>query len=156
MNHFVFGSYKADQFLYRYCVVTTVFLVLIFSNASVVVTGLRKLYNYKKLDKHKFCSLLRRQNWEDILEARSIDESARLFTKIFMDSTQECMLVKTGRALTNDALWMTNEIRSLIKQRGKMYRKTKQSNLKAHWDNFHFFIFFFLILFFIPRLGSVT
>ena len=34
---------------------------------------------------------------------------------------------------------MTNEIRLLIKQRGKMHKKAKRSNLKADWDNFRTF-----------------
>ena len=37
---------------------------------------------------------------------------------------------------TDDAPWMTNEIRLLTKQRGKMHEKAKRSNLKADWDNF--------------------
>ena len=49
----------------------------------------RTIYNYEKLDKNKFCSLFQRQNWEDILETRSNDQSARMFTKVFMDSAQE-------------------------------------------------------------------
>ena len=96
---------------------------------------MRTIYNYEKIEKNKFCSLLQGQNWEDILETRSIDESARMFTKIFMDSAQERMPVKTVRVRTDDAPWMTNEIRLLIKQRGKMHKKAKRSNLKADWDN---------------------
>ena len=99
---------------------------------------MRTIYNYEKLDKNKFCSLLQRQNWEDILETRSIDESARMFN-VFMDSAQECIPVKTVRVCTDDAPWMTNEIRLLIKQRGKMHKKAKRSNLKADWDNFRTF-----------------
>ena len=62
-----------------------------------------------------------------------------MFTQVFMDSAQECMPVKTVRVRTDDAPWMTNEIRLLIKQRGKMHKKAKQSNLKADWDNFRTF-----------------
>ena len=99
----------------------------------------RTIYNYEKLDKNKFCSLLQGQNWEDIFETRSSDESACMFTQVFMDSAQECMPVKTVRVRTDDAPWMTNEIRLLIKQRGKMHKKAKRSNLKADWDNFRTF-----------------
>ena len=49
------------------------------------------------------------------------------------------MPVKTVRVRTDDAPWMTNEIRLLIKQRGKMHKKAKRSNLKADWDNFRTF-----------------
>ena len=66
--------------------------------------------------KNKFGGLLQPQNWEDLLETRNIDESARIFTKIFMNAAQECMPVKTVRVRTDDAHWMTNEIRLLIKQ----------------------------------------
>ena len=60
-------------------------------------------------------------------------------TKVFIDSAQECMPVKTVRVRTDDAPWMTNETRFLIKQRGKMHKKAKRSNLKADWDNFRTF-----------------
>ena len=62
-----------------------------------------------------------------------------MFTKVFIDSAQECIPVKTFRVRTDDAPWMTNEIRLLIKQRGKMHKKAKRSNLKAEWDNFRTF-----------------
>ena len=63
-----------------------------------------------------------------------------MFTKVFIDSAQECMPDKTFRVRTDDAPWMTNEIRLLIKQRGKMHKKAKRSNLaQADWDNFRTF-----------------
>ena len=99
----------------------------------------RTIYNYEKLDENEFCDLLQRQNLEDIFEVRSIDESAHLFTKIFMNSAQECMPVKTVSVRSNDAAWMSNEIRELIKQRGKIHKKAKRSNLKKDWDNFRAF-----------------
>ena len=34
---------------------------------------------------------------------------------------------------------MTNEIRALIKQRGKIHKKAKRSNSKKDWDNFRAF-----------------
>ena len=48
------------------------------------------------------------------------------------------MPVKTVNLRTNDAPWMTNEIRSIIKQRGEIHNKakSKRSNLKEDWDNF--------------------
>ena len=82
-----------------------------------------------KLDENKFCDLLQRQNWKDILEERSIDERSHLFTKIFMNSAQERMPVKTVSVRSNDAAWMSNEIRELIKQRGKIHKNAKRSNL---------------------------
>ena len=64
-----------------------------------------------------------------------------------MNSAQECMPVKTVRVRSNDAAWMTNEIRGLIKQRGKIHKKAKRGNFKKKdWDNFHAFrndVFFF-------------
>ena len=46
---------------------------------------------------------------------------------------------------------MTNEIQLLIKQRGKMHKKAKRSNLKADWDNFAI-----LEIMLFPKLGSVN
>ena len=99
----------------------------------------RTVYDYEKLHENKFCDLLQRQNWEAIFKERSIDESAHLFTKIFMNSAQERMPVKTVSVRSNDAAWMSNEIRELIKQRGKTHKKAKRSNLKKDWDNFRAF-----------------
>ena len=45
---------------------------------------------------------------------------------------------------------MTNEIRLLIKQRGKMHKKAKRGNLKADRDNFAL-----LEIMLFPKLGSV-
>ena len=56
-----------------------------------------------------------------------------------MNSAQECMPVKTVSVRSNDAAWMTNEIRALIKQRGKIHKKAKRSNSKKDWDNFRAF-----------------
>ena len=88
----------------------TAFRVQFYNSTGTRVTDLRELsitmrtiYNYEKLDENKFCDLLQRQNWEDIFEERSTDESAHLFTKIFMNSAQECMPVKTVCVRSNDA-----------------------------------------------------
>ena len=86
----------------------------------------RTVYDYEKLHENKFCDLLQRQNWEAIFKERSIDESAHLFTKIFMNSAQECVPVKTVSVRSNYAVWVTNEIRALIKQRGKINKKAKR------------------------------
>ena len=53
------------------------------------------LFIITKTKLKKLCSLLQSQNFEDILEARSIDESARVFTKGFMNYAQEYMPVET-------------------------------------------------------------
>ena len=46
------------------------------------------------------------------------------------------MPVKTVSVRSNYAVWVTNEIRALIKQRGKINKKVKRRYLKKDWDNF--------------------
>ena len=75
-----------------------------------------------------------------------------MFTKVFIDSAQECVPVKTVRVHTDDAPWMTNEIRLLIKQRGKMHKKAKRSNLKAVFGTTFALLEIMLFL----KLGSVN
>ena len=100
-----------------------VFHVQFYNSTSTRVTDLRELSIILKIC---FCNLLKRQIWEDIFEERSSDESGHLFTKIFMNSAQECMPVKTVSVRSNDASWMTNEVRALIKERGKIHKKAKR------------------------------
>ena len=73
---------------------TTVFLELFFSNTSIIFIG-KRTFSSEKLDKNKLRNHFQDQNWEDVLEARSIDESTRMFTNVFMDSAQEYIRVKT-------------------------------------------------------------
>ena len=58
----------------RHFVVTTVSLVLFFSNTCIIVMGLRELFLITRNRENKLLCLLQRQDTENIFEARNIDE----------------------------------------------------------------------------------
>ncbi|MCB4762197.1 MAG: hypothetical protein LGB06_08090, partial [Sulfurovum sp.] len=68
---------------------------------------------------NKFCNLLTNVNWRNIIENDTIDLSAANFTDTFF----ETILVRQ-----RDALWINDEIRTLIEKRKQIHKKAKQSN----------------------------
>ena len=83
----------------------------------------RQIFNYSKLDANVFCDKLNAVHWDEILQEHDIDTSAELFTKTFMDKAKQCMPIKTVKLRTYDAQWMTEEIRSSISKRKRLYKK---------------------------------
>lgn len=96
----------------------------------------RTIYNYDKLDTDKFTDLLKAEQWQTIFNEYEIDDSCKLFTKTFFEIAKLCMPVKQVTVSSKDALWLNNNIRTMLKRRNKLYKKAKRTNNVNHWLQF--------------------
>ena len=60
------------------------------------------------------------------------------FSKTLLDICNECIPKVTFTVRPNDKPWMTNDIRRLLRQRGRLHSKTKikNKNNEIHWHNY--------------------
>lgn len=130
---------KAVDVAPPFCSDHSVPFVILHSQQSTRQLLKRQIFNYNKLDKEKFCNLLYAVDWENIFIENSIDESAQIFTDTLMSAAKKCMPVKNVVIRENDAPWMTAEIRFLILQRNRMYKRALHSRLPNDMANFRIF-----------------
>ena len=114
----------------------------------------------RKLDSNKFCNLLTKVNWRNIIENDTIDISATNFTDTFVEIAEQCMPAKTIFVRQRDAVWINDEIRILIEKRKEIHKKAKQSNREADWRKFRQFRNYVILKFMIfvasrCRLSSI-
>jgi hypothetical protein len=96
----------------------------------------RTLYNYKKLDNNRFRDLLSNVNWNYIFNNGSINESVASFTDTLLGIAKQCMPVKQVTVRTNDAPWITDEIKMLIFEKKRIHRIAKTTNTTENWAKF--------------------
>ena len=99
----------------------------------------RIIYNYNKLDIEKFCNLLNLIDWAEIINDRTIDESAELFSRVLLENAKVCMPCKTITVRPYDVPWMTDEIRTLIEERILLHAMAKATNNPDDWRMFRQF-----------------
>ena len=92
----------------------------------------RTLYIYSKLNEDDFLDKIGRIDWNDIVNSGTVDTAAELFSKNIMDIGKTCMPVKTIKVKNNDAPWITQEIKKLIKKKQNIHAFAKA--LKSVWS----------------------
>ena len=85
----------------------------------------RTLYIYSKLNEDDFLDKIGRIDWNDIVNSGTVDTAAELFSKNIMDVGKTCMPVKTIKVKNNDAPWIRQEIKKLIKKKQNIHAFAK-------------------------------
>ena len=96
----------------------------------------RTILCYDKLDHAKFTDLLLQKDWDNILTNGTIDESCQYFTDQLLETAKRCMPTKTVTNRSDNPLWFTNDIRTLINRRNKLHKKAKRTDSPQDWTNF--------------------
>ena len=101
-----------------------------------IETFKRTIYDYNKLDENKFHHLLSNADWNNIFNNPEINEATQIFTDTLLNIANQCMPVKRITVRTNDAPWITDEIKRLIITKKSIHKSAKRSNLAEDWERF--------------------
>ena len=96
----------------------------------------RTLYNYNKKNVTKYDNLIRQEKLEDILKIENLDLAATTFSTRLLTLDRQCMPVKQITVRNSDAVWMTEEIRTLINKKKKVFSSAKTTNSLWRWTLF--------------------
>lgn len=97
----------------------------------------RKIWLYDQGDYDSFREILRNVNWDEILNSGdNLDTIVDLFTNTILHAAEDTIPNKTIMVRKSEPLWMNNRIRRAIRQRNRMHKRAKKSNLPDHWQKF--------------------
>ena len=96
----------------------------------------RTLYIYAKLNEERFLDKCSRTDWNDIVTSGTVDTVAELLSEEIMKIGKACMPVKTITIKDNDAPWITEEIKKLIKKKQKIHAFAKTLDSLWSWNLF--------------------
>ena len=96
----------------------------------------RTLYDYSKLDTTRLTQELHATDWNSIINLESIDDAAKSFSDRLMSVASLCMPVKEVTMRDDDAPWITNAIKTLIKRKNNIHRLAKRTNANWAWALF--------------------
>ena len=106
------------------------------TNQPVQKSFKRTLYIYSKLNEGRFLDEARLVDWCGIVNSDTIDAAAELLSQKLMDIGKACMPVKTITVRYNDAPWITEEIKKLIKKKHRIFALAKTLDSVWSWDLF--------------------
>ena len=96
----------------------------------------RTIWYYDRGDYDLLRSHISNTDWNELIANNNIDTIVKTLTQTIYDSVQIAIPSKTVTIRPNDAPWMHNKIRTLIRQRKRLYRKAKQNDNATDWLNF--------------------
>ena len=90
-------------------------------------------YSYRKIEDNgvlKFGEWVARQDWTRIRSIQDVDEQVEALHEAFEKGMNEAFPFRTRKKKSTEPVWMTDEIRSLIATRRKLFRRMKR---KGRW-----------------------
>ena len=96
----------------------------------------RTLYMYSKLNEEEFLEKIGNVDWDNVVNSDTVDLAAELFSNTMMDISTTCMPVKSITVKSNDAPWITQEIKKLIKKKQNIHAFAKLLNSVWSWNLF--------------------
>ena len=94
------------------------------------------MYIYYKLNEDEFLNKVGSIDWNNVVNSRTVDTAAELFSKKLMDISKTCMPVKTITVNNKDAPWITEEIKKLIKKKRNIHAFAKILDSVWSWNLF--------------------
>ena len=93
-------------------------------------------YNYSNLDVDKFRNCLTRNNLSSIARIDDLDSAAEQISNTMMSHATKCMPIKTIKICERDPPWVNAEIKDLLNEKNKTYKRAKHSNSPADWHQY--------------------
>ncbi len=109
---------------------------VVFVQQADVVKKYRKVIRRKmnSMTKCKILESIQKETWRDVYEAKSVDEKATIFDKTVEKLLDKYCPKKPMRLMVKEPPWMTDNIRDLIHNRNKHFRKGNKLAYKF-WRN---------------------
>lgn len=93
--------------------------------------------NYRKYNKNDFKSELRQQPWSNILNFNDADGAWSTFKSVFRAIVDKHAPLVERNVRGKDCPWLTDDIRSKMKDRDYHLRKARKTNLGEDWATYH-------------------
>ena len=95
-----------------------------------------KTRSFKNFNEKDFCDDLRRANWNEVTGAENIDSACENFIKIVNTTTDRHAPKVTHRVSNQTPGWITDNLRTAIRERDFLKKKAAQSQNPDDWDRF--------------------
>ena len=99
-------------------------------------TFTRTLFNYSKLNLDKYLEELTAVDWNVIINSGTVDTAAESFTDNLLSIAKRCMPVKEVKIRENDAPWINDDIKKLIRKKRNIHSLAKLLDSVWCWQWF--------------------
>jgi hypothetical protein len=99
-------------------------------------TFTRHIWLYNKANFNGLNLAIRRYDWDTCFQCETIDEVLLRWTMAFLSLAREFIPNKTVTIRPKDVPWFSNEHRQLKKDKDRLHKIAKRSNLPVAWHNF--------------------
>ena len=96
----------------------------------------RHIWIYSKADWEGLNYAIENYNWQPCFEIPCINEMASIFSQSLLNLTRQFIPNKTVTIRTNDQPWYNNLLRSIKRQRDRLFSTAKSLNTPEAWDNY--------------------
>ena len=92
-----------------------------------------KQYSYTRITDQglqKFGEWLKSRDWHEVKDATSTTDKVGALHTLFADGVAQCFEERTRKRKPTEPVWMTDEIRDLIRKRRRLFKRVKR---KGNW-----------------------
>ena len=94
------------------------------------------IFDYKNFDVDRLCEELQEQNLPSIIENNEVDDAAKMLSDILLEKAKACIPTKTITIKERDSVWITEQIRKLIKDKNTSHKTARRVNTEVAWRNY--------------------
>ena len=96
----------------------------------------RKVYIYERGDYEAFRQQLSDVNWDSLFIENNVDETTVKITECILNIADKVIPNRIIHIRKNDPLWITKEIKKLIRSKNRIHKKAKRVNTPYQWEKF--------------------
>ena len=111
-------------------------LVTLKFRKSIQKTFKREVWLYYRGNYNHYRQKLNDANWDALFTANDINEFSDNITKHIFTAAKDTIPNKKVTIRPNEPEWMTSKIKTLIRQRKRLFRKAKRTNTDHAWNKF--------------------
>ena len=96
-----------------------------------------KCYNFKAYSTDKFVTDSHAASWDEVNTSLTADDASTSFKNTLISIADKHAPLQTKRVCRNTLPWVTDKIRSLMKQRNYHHKKAQKSGSSNEWHTYH-------------------
>ncbi len=96
----------------------------------------KKVYDYNLINKDNICSHIENTDWQNVLSSAHINMNIDSFVKTLSHICNSHIPKKTVTIRRKATLWVSNNIRKLIRKRNRQHKVAKLRNRESDWTTF--------------------
>ena len=111
-------------------------LVTLKFRKSIQKTFKREVWLYDRGNYNHYRQKLNDANWDALFTSNNINEISDNITKHILTAAKDTIPNKKVTIRPNEPEWMNSKIKTLIRQRKRLFRKAKRTNTEHAWNKF--------------------